>query len=58
MAKTVHFSVRLDEQLKSDLDDLAVADNRSVGNLVETALRQYVAERKGGDHRPIKRARK
>lgn len=51
MSKTVHFSLRLEKTLKAALDRFAEEDNRSVGNLMETALKQYVQQRQGAqDH--------
>lgn len=39
---TVQIAVRLPEQLRSDLADLAAADLRSVNSLVVMALADYV----------------
>ncbi len=43
--ETVHFSFRLSVALKAQLDKLAERENRSVGNLIETLLREAVAFR-------------
>ncbi len=45
MAKTVHFSMRMAEDLKVVLDQYAAAENRKVANLVETVLKKYAADR-------------
>jgi predicted transcriptional regulator len=47
MKRTAPFSMRLDDELKADLQKLADAENRSLTNFVETALRRIVAEHKG-----------
>lgn len=46
MNKTAPFSMRLDPELKEELQRLADADNRSLTNYVENWLRQHVAEAK------------
>ena len=40
------FSMRLDPELKAELQKLADGDNRSLTNFIETELRRIVAERK------------
>jgi hypothetical protein len=47
MAKTKHVSLRLDEALKAALDEFAEVDNRPLGNLMETVLKEYAAQRQG-----------
>ena len=47
MAKaTLH--TKIDRALKAALAKLAKQDNRSLSNLIETALREFVAEKKDG----------
>lgn len=46
MGKTLPFSMRLDADLKRDLQSLAEAENRSLTNFIETELRKIVGERK------------
>ena len=46
MNKTMPFSMRLDAELKAELQKLADADNRSLTNFIETELRRIVADRK------------
>jgi len=48
MNKTLPFSMRLDEDLKVELQKLADAENRSLSNFVVTALRKLVADRAEG----------
>jgi predicted transcriptional regulator len=45
LKKTLPFSMRLDADLKAELQKLADAENRSLTNFVETQLRKLVAER-------------
>lgn len=45
MNRTLPFSMRLDPDLKAELQRLADADNRSLTNYVETVLRQHVEQR-------------
>jgi len=45
MGKTQPFSMRLDEELKAELQRLAEEENRSLTNFVETVLRKLVAEK-------------
>ena len=46
MAKTLPFSLRLDPELKAELQRLADADRRSLSNFVEIILEDYVAASK------------
>lgn len=39
------FSMRMDADLKAELQKLALAENRSLTNYVDTVLREHVAER-------------
>ena len=49
MAKSAPFSIRLDPDLKAELQRLAERDRRSLNNFVEKVLAEYVArERVGG----------
>jgi len=47
MKKTAPFSMRLDPDLKDELQKLADADHRSLTNFIETELRKLVAAKKG-----------
>jgi len=47
MKKTAPFSMRLEPDLKDELQKLADAENRSLTNFIETELRKLVAARKG-----------
>ena len=44
MKKTLPFSIRLDADLKSELQRLADADRRSLTNLVEVVLYNFVQD--------------
>ena len=44
MAKTVPFSMRLDPDLKGQLQKLADADRRSLTNFIEVKLREIVEQ--------------
>lgn len=46
MAKTLPLSLRLEPELKAELQRLAQADRRSLTNLVEIILEDYVAANK------------
>ena len=46
MNKTVPFSMRLDPDLKDALQRLAEADHRSLTNMVEKILAEYVERHK------------
>lgn len=47
MNKTLPFSMRLDPEIKAQLQKLAEKQNRSLTNYIETLLRQHVeAEKK------------
>jgi predicted transcriptional regulator len=46
MNKTLPFSMRLDADMKAELQKLADADNRSLTNFIETELRRIIAERR------------
>ena len=46
MADTVHFSLRLDADVKAQVQALADAQNRSLGNYIETVLREHLADQK------------
>lgn len=48
MAKTPPFSIRLDEDLRERADKVADEENRSLGNLIETALRFYLDHKDKG----------
>ena len=39
--------MRLDAEMKAELQKLADAENRSLTNFIETELRRIIAERKG-----------
>jgi predicted transcriptional regulator len=43
--KKVPLNVRIDADLRERLIELAKQDNRPLSNLVETLLKQYVAEK-------------
>lgn len=40
---TTQISIRLDKKLKSELDKLAEADGRTLSNLINYIIKQYVA---------------
>ena len=40
------FSMRLEEELIDKLKEIAVQENRPLSNLVETVLKNYVADKK------------
>jgi predicted HicB family RNase H-like nuclease len=46
MAKSAPFSMRMDEDLKEELQVYADEENRSLTNFIETELRRAVAQRK------------
>lgn len=46
MAKSAPFSMRMDEDLKADLERYAAEENRSLTNFIETELQRAVAQRK------------
>ena len=43
MAKKAQLPLRIDEEVKLDLVDLAFNENRSVNNYVETVLKNHIA---------------
>jgi predicted transcriptional regulator len=45
MAETVHFSLRLRKDIKAELEKRATADKRSVGNLMEMAIEEFLGWR-------------
>lgn len=45
MAKSSPFSIRLEEDLKALAEKVAKEENRSLNNLIETAVRQYLSGR-------------
>jgi predicted transcriptional regulator len=47
MAKTPPFSIRLDKELKARAEKVAQEESRSLGNLIEVALKAYL-DGKGG----------
>jgi len=47
MTKTAPFSMRLEPDLKAELQKLADAENRSLTNFIETELRKLVTAKKG-----------
>jgi predicted transcriptional regulator len=46
MNKTLPFSMRLDAEMKAELQKLADSENRSLTNFIETELRRIIAERR------------
>lgn len=44
MEKTIPTTIRIPESLKSDLEKMALADNRSLNNLINIILQSYVRE--------------
>jgi predicted transcriptional regulator len=42
MAKMQSISIRMDAELRGELEKLAARENRKLSNLVETVLRRYV----------------
>ena len=45
MAKSEHYSIRFDPTMKERLERVAEADGRSLANLIDWILAQYLAER-------------
>lgn len=45
MAKSEHYSMRFDPDFKARLERAAAAEGRSVANLIEWVVSQYLAER-------------
>lgn len=44
--KTEIITLRTTEEIKKELDMIALKDNRSLNNLIETILIKYIEERK------------
>ena len=48
MAKTAPIGLRVEPELKEQLDEVAKEENRSVANLIETVMREWLQERSRG----------
>lgn len=44
MEKTIPTTIRIPEKLKHDLEKKAIADNRSLNNLINIILQSYIKE--------------
>lgn len=53
----VPLNVRIDRDLRENLHEIAREQNRTLSNLVETALLQVVADAKGEARKPPKKRR-
>ena len=45
MAKSEHYSIRFEPDIKEQLERAAEAEGRSLANLIDWVLAQYLAER-------------
>ena len=47
MKKAANYTIRLDQEIREALQELAASEDRSLANYIERLLRQHVAEKRG-----------
>lgn|GEM_PF-2075120 len=49
MTYKIQFGIRLDEETLTAIKQIAEEENRSLNNLIEYLIKQYIKEKKGKD---------